>query len=70
MIDKGLQDKVCNEVDKLKDELIGGTLQEFVRIPSVVGEEAKAPNYVEIPSILETAKILAMTVLNWCGYED
>lgn len=26
--------------------------------------------YVEIPSIFQVTKILAMTVLNWCGYHE
>jgi len=26
--------------------------------------------YVEIPSILKVPKIFAMTVLNWCGYDE
>jgi acetylornithine deacetylase len=25
--------------------------------------------YVEIPSIIQVAKVLAMTLLKWCGYE-
>ena len=26
--------------------------------------------YVEIPTVIQTAKILAMTVLQWCGVEE
>jgi len=41
-----IRKRVCSEIDKLKEEIIC-TLQELVRIPSVVGHEAKAQEYIE-----------------------
>jgi acetylornithine deacetylase len=26
--------------------------------------------YVEIPSVIDVTKIVAVTTLNWCGYEE
>lgn len=45
-IPEDLQEKVCSIIEKNRDELIH-TLQELVRIPSVVGQEADAQDYVE-----------------------
>ena len=41
-----IQEKVFNEVDRMKDEIVH-TIQELVRMPSVVGDEAKAQEYME-----------------------
>ena len=41
-----IQEKISNEVDRMKDEIVH-TIQVLVCIPSVVGDEAKAQEYVE-----------------------
>ena len=41
-----IQERVCSEIEAMKQEILE-TLQEMVRIPSVVGDEAKAQDYVE-----------------------
>ena len=41
-----IQEKVFNEVDRMKDAIVH-TIQELVRIPSVVGDETKAQDYME-----------------------
>ena len=46
MIPKEVQDKVCSIIEETQEELIH-TLQELVRIPSVVGHEGKAQDYME-----------------------
>jgi len=46
MEDTEIMRKVCSQIDGMKEEIIG-VLQELVRIPSVVGQEEKAQNYVE-----------------------
>lgn len=45
-IPKAVQDQVCRVIEKTRDELIH-SLQELVRIPSVVGHEANAQDYME-----------------------
>lgn len=46
MEDTEIMRKVYGEIDGMKEEIIGA-LQELVRIPSVVGQEEQAQNYVE-----------------------
>jgi len=43
---KEIQERVCNEIEGMKEEMVA-TLQRMVRIPSVVGDEATAQDYVE-----------------------
>ena len=42
----GVQKRVCAEIDGMKEEIIQ-TLQELVRIPSVVGHEEEAQKFME-----------------------
>lgn len=41
-----IKQEIFNEIDRMKEEIVH-TIQELVRIPSVVGDEAKAQDYVE-----------------------
>ena len=42
----GVQKRVCAEIDRMKEEIVQ-TLQELVRIPSVVGHEEEAQKFME-----------------------
>ena len=45
MIDKDIQQKISNAVDDLEQDYVR-TLPQLVRIPSVVGDEAKAQRFM------------------------
>ncbi|MFZ5968355.1 MAG: peptidase [Bacillota bacterium] len=53
-----------------------GALNRYGNTPTVIfgpgpGETAhKANEYVEVDKLIETTKIIACTVLDWCGYEQ
>ena len=40
--------KACDQISRMREEIVQ-TIQELVRIPSVVGQEGKAQAYVERP---------------------
>jgi acetylornithine deacetylase len=45
MIDKDIQQRICNAADNLEQDYVR-TLQQLVRIPSVVGNEADAQRFM------------------------
>jgi acetylornithine deacetylase len=46
MEDSKLKKKICTEIEKMEDEIIS-TLQNLVRIPSIIGQEGKAQEFMK-----------------------